>query len=523
MFAETWSATVRGIEGIPVRVEVNIDTGLPQLSVVGLPQGAVREGRDRIQAALRNSGWPIPPRRVTINLAPADLRKEGSGFDLPMALGLLAGMEVFPPDALAELVLLGELGLDGSLRPVRGVLPVALACREIGRKVLVVPEGNAREASAAGPELQVVPARDLRQVVDWLAAGGALDASLAQHFDLDGVEGVDTPPPERRASPPDLAGVVGQPLARRALEIAAAGGHNLLLTGPPGTGKTLLARALPGILPPLSPCEAREATAVHSVAGLLPPGAGLMRTPPFRSPHHGVSAVGLVGGGRPLRPGEVSLAHGGVLFLDELPEFGRAALEGLRQPLEDGAVSVVRARERARFPSRFALVASMNPCPCGRAGASTGAPCTCDPAVVRRYRARVSGPLMDRLDLHVQVDPVETSRLIRGESGEASAQVRARVVNARTRQRTRNESRDGAPLNAAIPASQLPGAIKPEAGALDLLHSAADRFRLSPRGIHRVLRVGRTLADLHGEEGTPPERIAEALQFRQPRGLSAPR
>lgn len=510
VFCQTWSATVCGIEGIPVRVEVNRQLGLPTLSVVGLPQGAVREGRDRVQAALRNSGWTLDQARITVNLAPADLKKEGSGFDLPMALGLLGAMGVVPADRLQELMVVGELGLDGGIRPVRGVLPVALACLDSGPRTLMVPAWNALEARAAGDALEVIPASDLGQVVGWLRAGSPTGASLSEFFDLSvATRGERSDGTSTRV--PDLAGVVGQPLGRRAVEIAAAGGHNLLLSGPPGTGKTLLARCLPGILPPLSAQRSREATAVHSVSGLLPEGAGLLRTPPFRAPHHGISSVGLIGGGSPLRPGEVSLAHGGVLFLDELPEFGRNTLESLRQPMEDGEVMVVRARARARFPSRFSLVAAMNPCPCGRAGDGDGEPCTCDPVQIRRYRARISGPLMDRLDLHVQVDPVDAARMIAGERGESSEVVRERVRAARTRG---PRGSGGIGLNATIPAERLPEAVAPTVDALSFLESAAGRFRISPRGLHRILRVSRTIADLEESPTVQDGHVAEALQFR---------
>jgi magnesium chelatase family protein len=503
VLAEVLSGVLVGVECVLVRVEVSVASGLPSISVVGLPQSAVREGKERVRAALQNAGYALPPRRITVNLAPADVKKEGSGFDLPLALGLLAGAEHIARESLAGCAFLGELGLNGELRPIRGALAVAAACRREGIRRLVVPLPNAREAAAAAKDVEVVGAASLDGVVAHLRG----ERRLAR-------VGVDVNDVLSQAggSDLDLADVRGHPDVKRALEIAAAGGHNVLFVGPPGSGKTMLARRLPGILPPLTPDEALQVTTVHSVAGQLPADEALVRRRPFRAPHHTVSPAGLIGGGWPLRPGEASLAHQGVLFLDELPEYPRNVLETLRQPLEDGWITLVRARDRVRFPARFTLVAAMNPCPCGHLG-DPRRDCLCDPGQVARYRSRISGPLQDRIDLHLEVPAISFRELDGEEPGESSAEVLRRVLEARERQQGRWEG-DVGRWNAALGQREVRAWCRPDSAGRTLLESACDHLGLSARGVHRVLKVARTIADLAGEEGVREPHVAEALQYR---------
>ena len=503
MLTQILSAAVHGVEAFLVRVEVNLSPGLPSFQVVGLAESAVREGRERVAAALQNARRAVPLRKVTVNLAPADVRKEGSAFDLPIALGLLAASGDVEPSGLEGCAFLGELGLSGELRPVRGALAVAAACRSAGIRTLVLPCENALEAASVGG-LRVLGAESLETVLAHLNGGPQLDAVAVDAEAL---------LRERPVGLPDLVEVRGQEHVKRALQVAAAGAHNLLMLGPPGSGKTMLARRLPGILPPLTLDEALELTRVHSVAGRLAPGVGLLSTRPFRAPHHTVSDAGLVGGGQPARPGEVSLAHHGVLFLDELPEFRRHVLEALRQPLEDGFVTVSRVHSSVRYPARFMLVAAMNPCPCGFHGDGSGR-CTCEPAAVARYRGRVSGPLLDRIDLHVSVPPVPFRELDGEQAGEGSPAVLERVLRAREVQRRRLRGEEGVHANGQMGPAQIRRYCRATPEVARLLQQALDRLGLSARTYHRILKVSRTLADLAGSDVIRTEHAAEAIQYR---------
>lgn len=511
MLATIPSAALVGLDVVRVRVEVAITRGTPMIQVVGLPESAVREGRERIRAAAGQVGLHVPGLRITVNLAPAALRKHGAAFDLPILVGILAAWGELPADRCAGWMLAGELGLDGSLRPVRGALPIALHARRSGDvEGVVLPLENLAEvrpvdgsrSPGAERSFRIHGAGDLPAALAFLRG----EAGLPRARDARRADGVDRP--DGSGIGPDLADVRGQSDARRALEVAAAGGHSLLLRGEPGAGKTLLARCLPSILPPLTLEEAVEVTAIHSVAGRLSRGAGLIEERPFRAPHHTVSPAGLLGGGSSPRPGELSLAHRGVLFLDELPEFSRPALEGLRQPLEQGSVTLVRARAAVSFPARVQLVAAMNPCPCGRMSGETDE-CTCDPAVVRRYARRVSGPLLDRIDLQVDVNRVPWRELSVEGKAEPSEAVRERVVAARDRA-ARRSSR----VNAELPDAELDGACALDVHGQDALGKIAEQRRLSARACRRVLRVARTVADLEGHDRIERGHVLEAARLR---------
>lgn len=503
MIAKVNSSAVLGINAYLVEVEVDISRGIPSYSTVGLPDSAVKESKDRVEAAIKNSGLVFPLKRITVNLAPADIKKEGSAFDLPIALGILAAQGTLDREKLGDYIVSGELSLNGELRGIRGALPITLAARDKKFKGIILPEDNKREAGIV-KGINVYPIKNLNEAVDFLNEGLEIES-----YSCDVTEVWD----DASKYDVDFSDVKGQESAKRALEVAAAGGHNVIMIGPPGAGKTMLARRIPTILPELTLDEALETTKIHSVAGLIPREKAIVATRPFRSPHHTISDAGLIGGGAHPRPGEVSLAHNGVLFLDEFTEFNKNVLEVLRQPLEDEEVTISRAALSLTFPARFMLIAAMNPCPCGYFGDQKHE-CTCTPGIIQRYVSKISGPLLDRIDIHVEVPALDYRELQVKKQGEPSESIRERVNRARKRQLERYKSRKGLYSNAQLTSKEIKKYCVIGGESERLLMAAIQKFGLSARAYDRILKVGRTIADLEGSEEIRPEHVSEAIQYR---------